>query len=1101
MNKTPDMQFLRGGARLLLLAITVAACTGSNGNPGGTGSDAFVTIGGTVSGVEGSGVILINRTDGETVDVHADGTFTFLESVAYGADYDVAVDLQPAAPTQQCTVVNGTGKALAPVTDIVVTCKTLKFTVGGTVTGLEGSGLVLEDNGGDDLAISAGSATFPVAFTFPTPIASEATFAVTVKTQPSGPPQTCTVSGGAGIVGSSAVTSVVVNCAADRFTIGGTITGLAGSVELADNGGDHVVVSSNGSFAFPTTVETGSSYDVTVALQPQSPSQTCVVTNGAGTVDAADVTSVQVACTTNRFKIGGQVTGLAGTGLVLEDNNGDDLPVSASGAFVFATPVPSGQTYSVTVRSQPSGPPQTCRVVSGTGTVYDYDVTNIYVTCTTDTFMVGGTVTGLAGGGLVLQDNGGDSLWIAGDGSFAFPTPIASGDTYAVTVSGQPSAPTQTCTVSNGTGTIGTTDVTGVAVTCTTSTFTISGTVTGLLGSGLVLHDTAGDDLAIGADSSFTFPTAVPSGTSFAVTVRTQPTGPSQTCAVANGTGVLESGDVTNVAVTCTTDAHAIGGTVTGLVGGSVVLEDNGGDDLAISANGTFRFPTAVASGATYDVTVRAQPFDPSQTCTVGAGSGTVGSTDVTGVAITCATDAYVVGGAASGLTGSGLVLEDNGGDDLSIGADGIFTFATPVASGASYAVTIKAQPAGQTCRVIGGTGTIATGDLASVLVECAADRYAIAGTVSGLAGTLVLQDVDGDYLAVTANGSFAFRTPVASGATYDVTVATEPSSPNQTCVVSNGAGTVTSADITDLVITCTVDRLAVGGTLWGLAAGESVVLRDNGGDDVTLTANGSFTFPTSVASGLPYAITVAANPASPIAQTCTIEGGRGTVGDAAATGASVTCKTNQLVVGGTVTGLAGGGLVLQDNGGDDLAIAASGAFAFPTPIASGDAYAVTILSQPSGSSCFVTNGTGTVGAAGPSVQITCTSACRTVNGVRWCYNANACGQACNDVCASLGLPLTIDDATWFQAQDSLAKCEAISNAFGLGDDAAIGYYAEACLEDSGAAHGDTAPGGPSGNLNCSSDMYCPGNHRVLMDLGGVACGQAGATRSICPCQ
>ena len=1086
------MQFWWGTARVFVLALTLASC-GGMGNTGGSGH-APVTIGGTVSGLEGSGLILRN-SNGDTVQLYADGPFTFPASIAYGADYDVTVDVQPSAPTQQCTVANGTGKALAAVTDIAVTCKTLSFTVGGTVTGLAGTGLVLEDNGGDDLAISADGA-----FTFPTAVASESAFAVTVKTQPSEPPQTCTVSGGNGLVGSAAITSVVVNCAVDQFTIGGTISGLAGSVVLADNGSDHVTVSSNGSFAFPGTIASGDTYAVTVATQPGSPSQTCIVTNGSGTVAAADITSVQIACTTNSFTIGGQVTGLAGTGLVLQDNNGDDLPISADGSFTFPTPVLSGQTYSVTVRSQPSGPPQTCQVMNGTSTVYFYNVTNIYVTCATDTFMVGGTVTGLSGTGLVLQDNGGDSLWIASDGSFAFPTAVASGKTYTVTVSGQPSKPAQTCTVANGTGTVGTANVTGVAITCTTRTFAIGGTVAGLAGSGLVLHDSNGDDLPIAADSSFTFPTPVASGTTFAVTVRTQPTGPSQTCVVANGTGLLENGDDTNIAVTCTTDPHTIGGTITGLVGGTVVVEDNGGDDLAISANGAFQFPTPIASGGTYDVTVRARPSDPRQTCTVGAGSGTVTSADVTNVTITCATDAYVVGGAVSGLTGSGLVLEDNGGDDLSVGADGIFTFPTRVASGATYAVTIQAQPAGQTCRVIGGTGTVGVDDLASVLVECAADRFAIAGTVSGLEGTLVLHDVDGDYLAVTANGSFSFRTPVASGATYDVTVATEPSSPSQTCVVSNGAGTVTSADITDVSISCTVDHYAVGGTLWGLAAGESVVLRDNGGDDLTLTANGSFTFPTTIASGLPYAITVAALPASPIAETCTIEGGRGTIGGSAVTSA-VTCKADQVAVGGTVTGLAGGGLVLQDNGGDDLTIAASGAFTFPTPIASGDAYAVTIRSQPSGSSCSVTNGTGTVLDGSPSVQITCTSACRTVDGVRWCFNANACGQACNDVCASLGLPLTIDDTTWFEAQDSLDKCEAISSAFGLGDAAAISSSYYACLEDGGAARGDTAPGGPSGSLTCSSNAYCPGYHRTYMDLDGVACGEPGATRSICPCQ
>src|SRR5438034_1104322 len=70
------------------------------------------------------------------------------------------------------------------------------------------------------------------------------------------------------------------------------------------------------------------------------------------------------------------------------------------------------------------------------------------------TFTVGGTVTGLTGTGLVLQNNGGDNLAINASGSFTFKTALTSGSAYLVTVSTQPSSPTQVCTVTNGSGTI-----------------------------------------------------------------------------------------------------------------------------------------------------------------------------------------------------------------------------------------------------------------------------------------------------------------------------------------------------------------------------------------------------------------------------------------------------------------------------------------------------------------------------------------------------------------------------------------------------------------------------------------------------------------------
>ncbi|MBK7513903.1 MAG: carboxypeptidase regulatory-like domain-containing protein [Chloracidobacterium sp.] len=96
---------------------------------------------------------------------------------------------------------------------------------------------------------------------------------------------------------------------------------------------------------------------------------------------------------------------------------------------------------------------------------------------TTATYTVGGTVSGLSGSGLVLQNNGGDNKAISGNGAFVFTTPVADTATYAVTVLTQPGTPEQTCLVTNGTGPISGANVTDVTVNCTTNTYTISGTI------------------------------------------------------------------------------------------------------------------------------------------------------------------------------------------------------------------------------------------------------------------------------------------------------------------------------------------------------------------------------------------------------------------------------------------------------------------------------------------------------------------------------------------------------------------------------------------------------------------------------------------------
>ena len=69
-----------------------------------------------------------------------------------------------------------------------------------------------------------------------------------------------------------------------------------------------------------------------------------------------------------------------------------------------------------------------------------------------------------------------------------------------------------------------------------------------------------------------------------------------------------------------------------------------------------------------------------------------------------------------------------------------------------------------------------------------------------------MLRNNGGDDLPVTGNGPITFAAKLASGAAYNVTALTQPSSPAQSCVVTGGAGTVASANITTVAITCTTN-------------------------------------------------------------------------------------------------------------------------------------------------------------------------------------------------------------------------------------------------------------------------------------------------------
>ncbi len=102
-----------------------------------------------------------------------------------------------------------------------------------------------------------------------------------------------------------------------------------------------------------------------------------------------------------------------------------------------------------------------------------------------------------------------------------------------------------------------------------------------------------------------------------------------------------------------------------------------------------------------------------------------------------------------------------------------------------------------------------------------------------------------------------------------------------------------------------------IGGALSGLGAGKSVGLLNNGGDAITVNANGGFTFPSALVAGSAYAVTVGTQPAG---QSCTVANGSGTVGAANVTNVAVSCVVT-VITGPTSTGtgtatatLTGGG-------------------------------------------------------------------------------------------------------------------------------------------------------------------------------------------------
>jgi hypothetical protein len=969
---------------------------GADAGPQDAGGVTHFLLGGMLSGLAGNGLVLQNE-GADDLAVSSNGPFAFAPTYPLGAVYAVTVKTQPVSPYQTCTVSQGSGVVQgSDLSSVIVNCAASPlYNVGGTVSGLSGSGLVLQDDGFDDLQI-AGNGNF----VFPMQLQEGVPYQATVKTSPVNPLQTCTVTSGGGVVGPADVSSIAIRCATNpSFTIGGTVNGLTGAgLKLQDNASDDLAVTKSGNFVFARGVQGTLGYRVTVSAQPSG--QSCAVTaGGEGIVGTATISSVVVTCASARFiPISVQISGVAGTGLSLE-NGTDVLPIATDGTLTFANQLQSGQSYAVTVFTQPVSPRQTCAVSgSGSGVASASTPISIAIRCTTNpSFTIGGTVTGLAGSGLVLLDNGGDLLAISANGTFTFPTALQSGDSYSVASSQEPSTPFQTCAVTNGSGVVQGAAINNLQVACSTSSYyVLVGRVTGLSGNSVVLQNNFSNDTTVSASGGFIFTALLQAGQAYSVTVKTQPANPSLTCVVTGGAGIVDPNSSPDITVTCNpATAFTVGGVVTGLDGSGLVLVNNGVDPLTVSQSGAFTFAAHRLPGTDFNITVKTQPLNPAQTCSIQSASGVVSSANITGVQVVCLTRSFTVGGTVTGLpAGSNVTLADNVTDLRAVTGAGdgsapiAFTFGVAIPSGRSYSATVSATTGPVSCSVSSGSGAVsgAGGNVTSIAVNCV-PAFLISGTVSAVNGTgLQLKNsTTGEVLAIAKSATtFAFTRAVTQAQGYAISVVAQPLTIAQTC--SYTAGTTAQSDnpsaaVTGIGFNCVVNAYPVGGLITGLPASATVTLLDNNADSTLVYGAGDgsvpvqFNFLTPVNSGAAWSAKLSTSTSN---VSCAITANAaGTVANAAPTGILVACLPT-FTIGGTIAGYTGTGLqlVLKNSAGATLQTTSpaslAAAFAFTTPVTQAAGYLLAITqptSTPTQRCSF--SPAGTAAAGNPTANVT----------------------------------------------------------------------------------------------------------------------------------
>jgi uncharacterized delta-60 repeat protein len=159
-------------------------------------------------------------------------------------------------------------------------------------------------------------------------------------------------------------------------TPGDDYTSIATYVGFADGEGGQRIV------ALPLRDDTAPEIDETIGLELTDPRGCAAL----GSPNQATLTILDddAAVPTPTYRVGGTVSGLAGSGLVLEDlAQRTELAIAGNGAFEFPLPYGAATAYDVAVKLSPTNPAQICTVDRGTGVVAAANVADIAVRCET----------------------------------------------------------------------------------------------------------------------------------------------------------------------------------------------------------------------------------------------------------------------------------------------------------------------------------------------------------------------------------------------------------------------------------------------------------------------------------------------------------------------------------------------------------------------------------------------------------------------------------------------------------------------------------------------------------------------------------------------
>jgi 6-phosphogluconolactonase (cycloisomerase 2 family) len=321
--------------------------------------------------------------------------------------------------------------------------------------------------------------------------------------------------------------------------------------------------------------------------------------------------------------------------------------------------------------------------------------------------------------------------------------------------------------------------------------YTISGTVGGMIGSGLVLQDNGGDDRTITANGAFSFVTALNDGTAYSVTVKTQPTNPSQTCVVSNGSGTITGSPVMNVAVSCVMNSSPV--TVDPSGNFAYVSNSNTSNISAYTINQTTGALTSVSGTFTTGISPNQVTVDPSGTFAFVANMGG-GTGDGTISAYTIDNTSTSTPGALNTVSGSPFTAGTSP-SQVTVDPSGTFVYVANIGDGTISAYTIdntSTSTPGALNAVSGSPFTAGTSPLSVTIYPYISGTFASSGEFAYVPN---MNDNTISVYTINTDGSLtpSINTPTVGTGTYPTsfTIYTNSSGASFAYVPNLGDGTI----------------------------------------------------------------------------------------------------------------------------------------------------------------------------------------------------------------------------------------------------------------------------------------------------------------------